>query len=174
MVVISTPWWLAPRNRSCPREHKKCASPAAACERSGSSAGKNTSKFGLPRRSHATNCPLRKITSAYAARVSSRGAVSASSSATGSSGQRNTEPYGLAGSVAANCTNSGFSWGGAVRNCRSKSTAAGSANCVAPSPATKYPRRMRPLSSSAFSTSYTALNPPGTFSAATCSRSSTP
>jgi len=47
-----------------PRKHRKCASPDAACVRSGSSAGRNTSRFGFPRLSHATNCPLRKITSA--------------------------------------------------------------------------------------------------------------
>ena len=40
--------------------------------------------------------------------------------------------------------------------------------------AAKYPRRTRPLSSSAFSTSYTAENPPGRFSAWAVSRNTTP
>ena len=41
--------------------------------------------------------------------MSTLGADSASSSATGNSGQGRTDPYGLAGSAAASCTNSGFS-----------------------------------------------------------------
>ena len=40
---------------------------------------------------------------------------------------------------------------GRARSARSRSTAVGSANCAPGSPSTKYPRRMRPLSSIAFS-----------------------
>ena len=54
----------APCMRSCPRAQRKCARPAAACERSGSSAGRKTRRLGLLRRSHATSWPLRRITSA--------------------------------------------------------------------------------------------------------------
>jgi ABC-type dipeptide/oligopeptide/nickel transport system ATPase subunit len=57
---------------------------------------------------------------------------------------------------------------------RSMSSAAGIANCAAQSPATKYPRRIRPVASIAFSTSYTALKPPATASPATVSRVTTP
>ena len=48
-----------------------------------------------------------------------------------------TGALGGGGNSLTSCTNSGFSAGGAVRNWRSRSTAAGSANCVAPRPATK-------------------------------------
>src|SRR5688572_18108491 len=90
-------------------------------------------------------------------------AVEAASAA--KAGHLSVAPYGLAGSVAARTATSdpspSLASGPALsRSERSKSRAPGSANCVAPSPATKYPRRRRPLSSSAFNTGYIRLKPP--------------
>ena len=57
---------------------------------------------------------------------------------------------------------------------RNRSIAPGTANCAAPRPSTKYPRRTRPDSSAAFRTGYTAENPPVTLSATTAPRVTTP
>src|SRR5437763_159407 len=87
-------------------------------------------------------------------------------------GHGRAAPYGLAGSDAASTNVTGSPAGSAIP--RIRSTAPGWANWAPPSPSTKYPRRHRPASSSAFRTVYAPANPPGTRSAATAPRVTIP
>ena len=163
---ISMPRGASPPLRA--RSMSTCATARATFDRSGSASGKNVSSTRSPRARNAASAPFTMITVAPTDRVGPRPA----SSPFGEAVHFSVAPYGLAGSVADNTAISISS--GASRIERSRSRAPGSANCVAPRPATKYPRRIRPFSSKPFSTGYTVPNPPGIASAAIASRVTTP